>query len=94
MMEDNTIFIGQGITIKASFRDPELLELMDANDVSIIFKAPSGAVINSAVTHPDTGLYRGRIVVNEAGLWKCRVVSVEPGAAAQQFDFKVIKSNI
>jgi hypothetical protein len=87
---DKDIYVGQGITIRASFRDPENNERVEANEPRILFKRPvSKEVFTVEVSSNEVNEYFGRTIVNEPGNWWCRIESIEPGAAAREFEFKV-----
>jgi hypothetical protein len=87
---DKDIYVGQGVRVRASFRDPESNERQEANEPQIKFRKPiSKEIVEVDITSNEENEYFGRTVVDEPGTWWCRIESVEPGAAAKEFEFKV-----
>lgn len=88
-MSDEKIYVGQGVKIRARFRDPETSEDVDPGTVEVKFRDPEGTIHDATVTHPALGRYYGRYVVNQAGIWVAVVISTDPGAAVKQHEFTV-----
>ena len=93
-MSDEKIYVGQGVKIRARFRDPETAEDIDPGSVMVKFRDPEGAVYDAVVSHPSLGRYYGRYVVNLPGIWVAVVMSSDPGAAVKQHEFTVYSTAI
>lgn len=88
------IYVGQGVKVRARFRDPETLEPVDPVTVMIKFRGPDGAVIDGEAEKSEDGVYYGRAVVDAKGIWVCVVSSSDPGAAVDQYEFNVVEPAI
>lgn len=87
---DKEIYVGQGITVSCHFRDPETREPQEAINAQVKFIKPkSKLLLQSDLIVNDSLKYQGRVVVDEPGIWLCRIDSEEPGAAAKEFRFEV-----
>jgi hypothetical protein len=87
------IYVGQGISVRFSFRDPETKLPQPSTNPILLFRKPvSKDVVTPDVTVDEDNKHYGRVVVDEPGEWICRMQSDEPGAASKEFKFIVKNS--
>lgn len=84
------IYVGQGIKIRARFRDPETSVEVSPATVSIDLRRPDGTVLAGVVESTDRITFYGRAIVDQPGLWVCVIRSSDPGAAVGQITFQVV----